>query len=414
MKLYQYIVEGFRLATGALNSNPMRSVLSLLGMTLGIFSIITVFAAVDSLEKSIRDSVEQVGSDVLYVQKWPWGGGGGGNYPWWKIFQHPEPSYEEMQKLEERLSSAEALSFMFNMRANLNYRSNVIENSMIAGVSHDYIKIWQVPIERGRYFSPSESASGSNVALIGADIAEGMFGALDPIGKEVRILGEKVRIIGTFEKEGEKLIGESHDEFFVLPVRFMLRKVNEEEFQNTIMIKAKEEAGIERLKDEVEGAMRSIRRLRPVAENNFAINEISIIQNSLDSLFGIIGLGGIIIGGFALLAGGFGIANIMFVSVNERINQIGIQKALGARRQFILIQFLVESVILSILGGGIGLLLTGLSVYAANQAFEFEFILSMDNILLGLTISSVIGIVFGIIPAIRASIKDPVEAMRAN
>lgn len=413
MKLYQYIVEGSRLAGGALKSNPLRSVLSLLGMTLGIFSIITVFAAVDSLEKSIRDSVEQVGSDIIYVQKWPWGGGGP-DYPWWKIFQHPEPSYEEMQKLDSRLTTAEAITFMFNMRANLNYRSNVIQNANIGGVSHDYIKIWQVPIERGRYFSANESASGTNVALIGSDIAEGMFGALDPIGKEVRILGEKVRIIGIFEKEGEKLIGESHDEFFVLPVKFMLRKVNEEQFQTTIMIKAKEGVEIDRLTDDVEGAMRSIRRLRPIVENNFAINEISIIQNSLDSLFSVIGLGGIIIGGFALLAGGFGIANIMFVSVNERINQIGIQKALGARRQFILLQFLVESIILSILGGAIGMLLTGLAVYIANQNFEFEFILSMDNIILGLVISSVIGIIFGIIPAIRASVKDPVEAMRAN
>lgn len=413
MKLYQYIVEGSRLAGGALKSNPLRSVLSLLGMTLGIFSIITVFAAVDSLEKSIRDSVEQVGSDIIYVQKWPWGGGGP-DYPWWKIFQHPEPSYEEMQKLDSRLTTAEAITFMFNMRANLNYRSNVIENANIGGVSHDYIKIWQVPIERGRYFSANESASGTNVALIGSDIAEGMFGALDPIGKEVRILGEKVRIIGIFEKEGEKLIGESHDEFFVLPVKFMLRKVNEEQFQTTIMIKAKEGVEIDHLTDDVEGAMRSIRRLRPIVENNFAINEISIIQNSLDSLFSVIGLGGIIIGGFALLAGGFGIANIMFVSVNERINQIGIQKALGARRQFILLQFLVESIILSILGGAIGMLLTGLAVYIANQNFEFEFILSMDNIILGLVISSVIGIIFGIIPAIRASVKDPVEAMRAN
>lgn len=413
MKLYQYIVEGGRLAGGALRSNPLRSVLSLLGMTLGIFSIITVFAIVDSLEKSIRDSVEQVGSDIIYVQKWPWGGGGP-DYPWWKIFQHPEPRYEEMQKLESRLTTAEAITFMFNMRSNLNYRSNVIENANVGGVSHDYIKIWQVPIERGRYFSANESASGANVALIGADIAEGMFGALDPIGKEVRILGEKVRIIGIFEKEGEKLIGESHDEFFVLPVKFMLRKVNEEQFQNTIMIKAREGVEIDRLIDDVEGAMRSIRRLRPIVENNFAINEISIIQNSLDSLFGVINIGGIIIGGFALLAGGFGIANIMFVSVSERINQIGIQKALGARRQFILLQFLVESIILSLLGGIIGLLLVAVSVFGANQSFEFDFILSGDNIMLGLIISSSIGVIFGIIPAMRASLKDPVEAMRAN
>lgn len=413
MRITQIFGEGTRMAASALRANPMRSVLSLLGMTLGIFSIITVFAAVDSLEKSIRDSIEQVGSDVLYVQKWPWGGSGG-EYPWWKIWQHPEPKYAEMEKLESRLQSAEALSFMLNLRANVNYRNNFVENSNVAGVSHDYSKIWPVPIEYGRYFSARESMGGGNVAILGHDIAQGLFGALSPIGKEIRILGEKIRIIGVFEKEGDKLIGESHDEFILVPVKFMLRKVNEDYMSTTIMIKANEGTHIDKLRDEVEGTMRGIRRLRPVAENNFAMNEISVLQNQLDSLFGVIGMAGLIIGGFALLAGGFGIANIMFVSVSERINQIGIQKALGARSQFIMLQFLVESVILSIAGGLIGLLLTGLAVFIANLMFEFKFILSSNNIVLGLVISSFIGIVFGIIPAIRASLKDPVEAMRAN
>ncbi|NVK28523.1 MAG: ABC transporter permease [Flavobacteriia bacterium] len=413
MKLTQIIYEGGRMAGQALRANPLRSFLSLLGMTLGIFLIISVNTIVDSLEKSIRDSVEQVGSDVLYIQKWPWGGGG--EYPWWKIWQHPEPKYEEMGKLKDRLKYADAMSYLISINANLNYRSNTVESVGVAGVSNEYSQIWGVPIEKGRYFSPQESAGGANVALVGHDVAEGLFGPLNPIGKEIRVLGEKVRIIGVFEKEGEKLIGESHDELFVVPVEFMLKKVNEDELQGTIMVKAKEGVDIDMLKDEVEGVMRGIRRLRPVAENNFAINEISVLQNGLDSMFTAIGLGGSIIGGFALLAGGFGIANIMFVSVSERTNQIGVQKALGAKARFILMQFISESVTLSLAGGVLGLLLTyGLVLIADMTTDSFEIFLSTNNIITGLIVSALIGIVFGLLPALRASRMDPVEAIRSS
>lgn len=395
----------------ALRANPLRSTLSLLGMTLGIFSIIFVFSVVDSLERSVRSSIESVGSDVLYIQKWPWGGGGG-EYPWWKYFQRPEPKYEEMAKLGDRITTEGAMSFLVNISANLNYRNNTVDNVGIMGVSHEYLDIWPTPMAQGRYFSPQESESGKNVAVIGHDVARGLFGSLDPIGKRIRILGEKVRIIGVFEKEGEKLIGESQDELVLLPVEFMLRKVNEDELQTTIMVKARDGVSVDQLQDDVEGAMRGIRRLRPRAENDFAINEISVLQNSTEAIFSGLGLIGLIIGGFALLAGGFGIANIMFVSVSERVGQIGIQKALGARRNFILYQFLSESVLLSLMGGIIGLLITGTLVWVARSATDFPLALSGGNILTGVVISVMIGLVFGLIPAIKASGMNPVDAIR--
>lgn len=395
----------------ALRANPLRSTLSLLGMTLGIFSIIFVFSVVDSLERSVRSSIESVGSDVLYIQKWPWGGGGG-EYPWWKYFQRPEPKYEEMAKLGDRITTEGAMSFLVNISANLNYRNNTVDNVGIMGVSHEYLDIWPTPMAQGRYFSPQESESGKNVAVIGHDVARGLFGSLDPIGKRIRILGEKVRIIGVFEKEGEKLIGESQDELVLLPVEFMLRKVNEDELQTTIMVKARDGVSVDQLQDDVEGAMRGIRRLRPRAENDFAINEISVLQNSTEAIFSGLGLIGLIIGGFALLAGGFGIANIMFVSVSERVGQIGIQKALGARRNFILYQFLSESVLLSLMGGIIGLLITGALVWVARSATDFPLALSGGNILTGVVISVMIGLVFGLIPAIKASGMNPVDAIR--
>ncbi len=397
----------------ALRANPLRSTLSLLGMTLGVFSIIFVLSVVDSLERSVRSSIESVGSDVLYIQKWPWGGSGG-EYPWWKYFQRPEPKYEEMAKIQDRITTEGAMSFLVNISANLNYENNTVDNVGVMGVSHAYLDIWPTPMAEGRYFSPQESGSGRNVAVVGSDVAEGLFGSINPIGKRIRILGEKVRIIGVFEKEGEKLIGESQDQLVLLPVEFMLRKVNEDELQTTIMVKAREGVPVERLQDDVEGAMRGIRRLRPRAENNFAINEISVLQNSTEAIFSGLGMIGLIIGGFALLAGGFGIANIMFVSVSERVGQIGIQKALGSRRNFILYQFLAESVLLSLLGGIIGLLVTGGLVWIARSASGFELMLSGGNITTGIVISVLIGLIFGLIPAIKASGMNPVEAIRAG
>lgn len=402
------------MAWQALVANRLRTTLSLLGMTLGIFSIITVFAVVDSLENSIRDSVERVGNDIVYVQKWPWGGGGG-SYPWWKYFQRPEPTYEEMGKLERRLTTADYMAYYMVVTANLNYRSNTADGVGVVGVSHDYMSIWQVPIEGGRYFSPVESNSGRPVAVIGSDIAEGLFPGLSPIGKDIRILGEKVRVIGVLEREGSKLVGESHDELILVPVNYMRRKVNENQIQGTsIMVKALPGVTIDQLKDDLEGSMRGIRRLRPKVENDFALNEITVLNNGMEQLFGVIGIAGMIIGGFALLAGGFGIANIMFVSVSERIGQIGIQKALGARRRFILFQFLTEATFLSVIGGVLGLLIVWGIVVIANSTMEFALMLSMNNVITGLVISAVIGLLFGLIPALNASRLDPVEAIRAN
>lgn len=415
MNVVQILSEGVRMALQSLRANRLRSVLSLLGMTLGIFSIITIFAAVDSMSRSITDSIESVGSDVVYIQKWPWGSDGG-EYQWWKFFQRPEPRYEELEKLRGRVPSAQYMAYLMAISGNLNYRNNITENVQLHGISHEYLDLWPFTIEKGRYFSLLESNNGRGVAILGHDVAIGLFGDSDPIGKEVRILGEKVRVIGTVEKEGSKLIGESHDELVLLPVTFMLRKVNENQMMGSaIMVKAWPGTTVDQLKDELKGKMRGIRRLRPRADDNFAMNEISVLQQGTEAIFGGIWLGGLVIGGFALLAGGFGIANIMFVSVSERIGQIGIQKALGARANFILYQFLAEATILSIIGGLIGLLLTQLAVWVANAMFEdFEVVLSSGNIVLGLTVSALIGALFGLIPAINASRKDPVEAIRTN
>lgn len=413
MSFFNTLVESLKFAFGALIVNKLRTVLSLLGITIGIFAIILVYAAVDSLEYSIRSSVDSLGSDVIYVQKWPWGGGE--DFPWWKYFQRPEPRYREAVELERRVTSADKIGYAFAISRTVQYKNSHAENTSIFCVTHTYSDLWELDFDKGRYFSTMESKSGRPVGIIGADLAEGLFGSEDPIGKEIRILGRKVSIIGVLKKEGSALIGQSHDELVLLPVEFAVMIVNENNIDGSmIMVKQKEGASVDQLKDELRVAMRAIRRLRPTSDDDFSLNQTSIMSAGLDAMFGIIGLAGTAIGGFSILVGGFGIANIMFVSVRERTGQVGIQKALGARNSFILAQFLFESVILSLIGGIIGLILVLMVTYAVTAILEFNIFLSFWNVFQGVSISVVIGLVAGFIPALQAARMDPVEAIRVN
>ncbi len=407
------IIESFRFAYHALVNNKLRTFLSLLGITIGIFAVISVFTVVDSLESNIRKSVASLGSNVVFVQKWPWAFGG--DYPWWKYMNRPVPRLQEVDEIQHRSDLAEAVCFIVNENKTIKYRSNSIENATLTAVSQDYNKVQSFELSSGRYFTESESSSGKPYAIIGVDIAEGLFGNQEAVGKEIKIFGREVTVVGQFEREGSSIMGNSNDNTVLLPIRFMRNFVdlNNDNLEAFVMVKAKEGIGVEELKFELTGIMRSIRKLKPLADDDFALNEISLLTSGFDSVFSVIGLAGWIIGGFSILVGGFGIANIMFVSVKERTNQIGIQKALGAKNYFILIQFLIESVLLCLLGGLFGLTLIYLGTLLVNNFSDLEIALSSANIVLGLTISILIGIISGFIPSYSAAKLDPVEAMRS-
>ena len=410
MLIIRLIRESFLFAFQAIVVNKVRTILSLLGITIGIFCVISVFTIFDSMERTIRTNIESLGSNVLYVQKWPWSMGG--DYPWWKYFQRPEASLDEMRDIQRRSSLTDATAFMTGVTRTVKYQGSYMEDAQINGVSHDFERVWSFEIERGRYFSPIESTTGRNVAIIGNAIATNLFANSDPIGKRIKIFGRNVEVIGVLTKEGEDMFGNSNDKSVLLPVNYFKTLVNLKELGTTIVVKAKPMVSNEELKDELTGIMRSVRKLKPQAEDNFAINETDIITKGFDQLFQTIALVGWIIGGFSLLVGGFGIANIMFVSVKERTNIIGIQKALGAKNYFILLQFLFEAVFLSLIGGIVGLLLVlGLTIIVSTTT-DNTLVLTEGNILLGLFVSAAIGLISGIIPAYTASKLDPVEAMR--
>jgi putative ABC transport system permease protein len=409
--LLKLIRESYLFAFQAIIANKLRTLLSLSGITIGIFSVISVFTVFDSLEKSIRDSLSDLGSNIIFVQKWPWGTMGG-EYPWWKYLNRPEATLDELEDIQRRANAVEAAAFMFGSNRTVKRLNNSIKNVQITAISHDYEKVMPLDIQSGRYFTHTESQAGRNVAIIGSEIAENLFPGADPIGRDMKVFGSKLVVIGVLSSQGEGTFGNSTDEQVFVPVNFARNYYNIRNIGTTIMVKGWSEVSNEQLKDELTGIMRSLRKQKPGEENNFALNEVSAIDQNLQVFFSGLRLIGFIIGGFSLLVGAFGIANIMFVSVRERTNIIGIQKAIGAKKYFILLEFLFEAVFLSLIGGIAGLILIFLGTLLLKNALPFPLILSQGNVIFGLAISTFIGLLAGIIPAWFASRLDPVEAIR--
>lgn len=406
--------ESILMAWHALVVNKLRTLLSLLGITIGIFAIISVFTAVDGLESSVKSSVDRLGSNVIFIQKWPWAFGG--DYPWWKYWNRPLPSIAELNELHERTTLAESMAFQaYAGDETIKYQGNSVESATVELVSHDYEKLNSFNLLNGRYFTETESASGYPVAIIGYEVAKNLFPQADPLDKVISIRGRKVKVIGVYTKEGESIMGNSHDPLVTVPVNYARKfmDIRSDRLNPFIAVKALPGVSNKELMDDLRSAMRNIRRLRPVEDDNFALNESRLLSNQIGNLFSAVSMAGWIIGGFSILVGGFGIANIMFVSVKERTPIIGIQKSLGAKNYFVLIQFLTESVVLCMIGGILGLLLVFLGSIAAT-AYDLEMPLTTANIILGLTVSALIGIISGFIPSYTASRLDPVEAIRAN
>ncbi len=406
-------LESFRFAWQAIKSNLLRTILSLLGVTVGIFAIIAVFTFVDSMEKNIKGSLSFFGNNVLYVQKWAWSTDE--DYPWWKYFQRPPTNYQELKFLEGKLEHAEAICGI-DAKGGINVKTkNNSFESLVFGVTYQYNQISEVPIRTGRYFTIQEMESGRNVAILGNEVANTLFPDGEAIGLDFKLQGQKFTVIGIQEKKGKSMVdlGGDPDIKVIIPYLSYAKMFNGQKPEIDIAVKGFEaDLGAEQLSAEVTGLLRTRRGLKPNQEDNFSINRPEAIAKALDGIFAVLTIAGIVIGGFSILVGGFGIANIMFVSVKERTNIIGIQKSLGAKTQFILFQFLFESVWLCLIGGAIGLILVYLLTFLPMG--NFDLILTTKNIILGFLISTFLGVVFGIIPAWMAAKLDPVEAIRSK
>ncbi|MCF2489606.1 ABC transporter permease [Dyadobacter sp. CY347] len=413
MKFLRQVLESFRFAWQALKSNITRTILSLLGVTVGIFAIVAVFTIVDSLERSIKDSMSFIGDKVIYVQKWPWGFGG--EYQWWKYFQWPEPTFAEYKFLYENLESASAVAVMdFRGSTTLKNGSNSIV-AQIQGVSYEYNQISDIPIQDGRYFIPLETNNARNVAIVGADIATALFPGQDAVGKAFKLAGNKFTIVGVQVRKGESLVdfGGSPDKNCIIPFASFSKLFQSGRRSADIVVKGfPEDEGMKEVEAEITGLMRTKRGIKPRDGSNFSLNRPEAAAEAIGQLFAVLTIAGWVIGSFSILVGGFGIANIMFVSVKERTNLIGIQKSLGAKNYSILFQFLFEAVMLSLVGGLVGIFLVFLLSFMPMGSLQI--LLTPGNIILGLGVSSVIGVLSGIVPAMLAARMDPVIAIRAK
>ncbi len=416
MRFYFIIRESLQSAYRTVILNKMRTFLSLLGVTIGIFSIVSVFTVLDSMESNMRESMASFGNDVMVIEKFPWAPESGTEYAWWEYLNRPVATLREYDELKKRMENVHSACFIAILQTNVEYLDNKAENIMVWGSSEEFETIRSFDIQSGRFLSTYDINSGKNNCVIGNKLAEELFPGVNPLGRSIKFKNKKTNIIGVFKKEGKSLFGGgSVDEVVVVPIDYLATATDLKSDNSSpqIWVKPVEGLSADIFKQELRQTMRSIRRLSPRSKDNFAINETSMMSGMIDQIFKVVNLAGWFIGIFAVLVGAFGIANIMFVSVKERTNIIGIQKALGAKNYYIILEVLYESVLLSVIGGMLGLIMIYLGTFIA-RANDFNIFLSSGNIVFGLLFSSAVGLVAGLMPAITAARLDPVKAIAST
>jgi len=418
MKQILLYLEGVQIAWRPLRAHGLRTTLTVLGVAIGIFAITIIFTLVNSLNYNLQGNLNRLGNSALFVQRFPWSQESFNN--WQKFIKRPRVSYNEYQKLERNLDRIEGIAF--NVGAGpvtLKYKSEVVRNVELQCNAGPFINLNDWQMGQGRPFSEVESESGRAVCILGYTVAENLFGAISPLGRTIKLKGRRLKVIGVIEKSGANLFGNSPDDQAFAPYAFGSKVLNLEKGRRpkSIMVKARNTDEVDRVENRIIGLMRSARGLRPKAENDFSVNRPEMMAAVFNNVTQYLWYGGLFISFFAVVVGGFGIGNIMFTTVKERTFEIGLQKALGAKRNFILFQFLMESILLCLMGGIIGLLLNyGLAelmqVVIDGQEVNFEIVVSRGSILFGVVLSLVIGLGSGLIPSTIASKMDAVESMR--
>lgn len=413
----QIISTSISQALTELRANKLRTFLSLLGITIGIFCIIAVLTVIDSMKKNIETEMSSLGSDVLYVGRWPWMDEGG-EYKWWEFWRRPGMTPNELRAVQNNIPDVRFATLCFSSR-NITVKYTDQELESIAGyaVTEHFDQLQNIEIADGRYMSPSELDGGNNVVVLGNEVATQLFpGGVSPIGKTVSFYGRQFRVIGIMKKVGQNMAGFDFDNGIIYSYYAAAGIVDVESlnYDPILMIKAASGVSVDEMKYEVEGVLRRIRKVKPGQPNNFALNQLSQVSERLDMVFSSINMIGAIIGAFSLVVGAFGIANIMFVTVKERTKIIGLKKAIGAHPGSILLEFLIEAITLCLAGGLIGIIIVLLLSLALTKFADFPVTLSIQNFVIGIGISAVVGILAGFIPARTASRLDPVVAIRSN
>ena len=396
-------------------SHKIRTLLSLTGVAFGIFCIISVLATVDSLERQVQKDIKALGTNTVYIDKWVYAGGP--DYPWWRYVKRPSPSFDEMRMLKQKVPAAANVAFNINTNSYVGFEDDVVNSINYYGITEDFVKIQPVDVELGRYLQPADYDFAANVVVMGYTIGETLFGKAEKaVGKTVILKsGKRALVVGLIKKQGKSFVGGwEYDNSLLMPLGFMKEMVREKSSNPIIMVQGKETVPMAQLRDELSGAMRSIRKLKPTQEDDFALNDIDAFSSFASEIFGGINMGGWFIAILSLVVGMFGVANIMFVTVRERTSQIGLKKAIGAKRSVILTEFLLESAFLCIMGGLLGLTLVFILTLASQAIFGFTVFIAPNILILAITICIIVGVLAGIIPASIAAKMDPVVAIRSK
>ena len=397
-------VESFRIALTSIFSNKSRSILTALGIIIGVLSVTLMGTLISGLDRGFDKSMAFLGKDIFSISRWEWFG----DADWWEVRNRPRMRLEYVDVIKEKSSYAEAVAPVMQRGAVLSRGELSTAGTQIFGTNTDYMSTITANIAQGRFFTEGEDRSGSRVTIIGNDIAENLFVNQDPIGEYLKIDGIKFRVIGIMEKQGKFLGLFSVDNQAIIPVGTSVRLSSRRGFIR-ISVKVPPENIVD-AKDELYGIMRQTRGLKPSQKDDFAINQTEAFERQYNQIKFAIGGTGIFITILSLVVGGIGIMNIMFVSVQERTKEIGVRKAIGATKNMILTQFLMEAISICLIGGLIGLLMASGLSFVINKFFPstMPLWLAFTSILL----SVLVGVLSGVVPSYRAARLDPIDALR--
>ncbi len=402
------IKEGLIISLRAIAANKGRSVLTTLGIVIGIWAVVTMSTALKGIDIAFKNGVSSLGSNNLYIDKWAWFNR---DTPWWELRNRRNITMDDFYKYKALAKLPSAIAPSNFTRKTVKYRDNVVESMFITATTSDYIKTTNLDFSEGRFFSNIESKGGRNVIVLGNSIAEQLFPFGGAVGNSVDVGGRKMKVVGVLEKQGSWVMGDFNpDNQAYIPIEFLFKNFANRRKSITINVRAPNPESVEAVKEEAIGIMRRVRGLTYSDKNDFSINQQSGILSQINKTVGVIQIGGFFITGLSLFVGAIGIMNIMFVSVKERTREIGIRKAIGAKKRTILGQFISEASIICLIGGFIGLFFAIITGMIINQ--WLPTVIQIDTVILAIFISLATGIISGFAPAYQASKLDPVDALR--